>query len=86
MDSIGIVRTVDKLGRIIIPKITREKLNISQGDLLEVFLDETDNNPCIVLMKYAPGCAICGGLKNTKEFKGRSICRSCLGEIKRMFG
>lgn len=37
--SIGIVRQVDQLGRIIIPKETRDLLGIEPGDALEIYVD-----------------------------------------------
>ena len=40
MKTTGIVRKVDELGRIVIPKETREQLYIAIKDPLEIFLDE----------------------------------------------
>ena len=45
----GIVRRIDDLGRIVIPKEIRRAMRIYEGDPLEIFYD-TDNN--IVLKKY----------------------------------
>lgn len=39
MKSTGIVRKVDELGRIVIPKELRRTLNIEEGDPLEIFVD-----------------------------------------------
>ena len=49
MKETGIVRRVDDLGRIVIPKEIRRKLGIREGDPLEVFLHED----CICLRKYS---------------------------------
>lgn len=78
MKSTGIVRRVDELGRIVIPKETRDILFIREGDSLEIFRDEKD----IVLRKYAPGCAFCGDMRELKEFKGMYVCKKCLESIK----
>lgn len=51
MKDTGIVRKVDELGRIVIPKELRDKLNIDNGDSLEVY---TQPNGAIVLKKYEP--------------------------------
>ncbi len=51
MKSTGIVRKVDDLGRIVIPKEIRKKLRIREGDPLEIFIEKTGE---IVLKKYAP--------------------------------
>ena len=39
MKATGIVRKVDELGRIVIPKELRRTLNIEEGDPLEIFVD-----------------------------------------------
>ena len=49
MKATGIVRRIDDLGRIVIPKEIRRSMRIYEGDPLEIFFD-TDHN--IVLKKY----------------------------------
>lgn len=49
MKATGIVRRIDDLGRIVIPKEIRRTIRIYEGDPLEIFFD-TDHN--IVLKKY----------------------------------
>lgn len=48
MKSTGIVRKVDQLGRIVIPKELRRTLGILDKDALEIFMDEDQ----IILRKY----------------------------------
>lgn len=50
MKTTGVVRRIDDLGRIVIPKEIRKSLRIKDGESLEIFLD-SDN---IVLKKYSP--------------------------------
>lgn len=50
MKSTGVVRRIDELGRIVIPKEIRKSLRIKNGDSLEIFLNDED----IVLKKYSP--------------------------------
>lgn len=78
MKSTGIVRKVDELGRVVIPKETRELLFIDEGDSLEIFKDENE----IILKKYAPGCTFCGNMKNLICFKGIYICEECKNNLK----
>jgi AbrB family looped-hinge helix DNA binding protein len=48
--EIGAIRKLDELGRVVIPKSVREKLNMEQGDNIEFYVD--DNR--IMLKKSAP--------------------------------
>ncbi len=50
MKSTGVVRRIDDLGRVVIPKEIRKTLRIRDGESVEIFLD-SDN---IVLKKYSP--------------------------------
>ena len=40
MKATGIVRRIDDLGRVVIPKDLRRTMNIREGDPLEIFVDE----------------------------------------------
>ena len=51
MKATGIVRRIDDLGRIVIPKEIRRTLRIREGDALEIF---TDREGEIILKKYSP--------------------------------
>ena len=50
MKATGIVRKVDDLGRIVIPKEIRKNLKIREGDPVEIFVSQGEN---IVLKKYS---------------------------------
>lgn len=51
MKATGIVRRIDELGRIVIPKEIRRTMRIREGDPIEIY---TDVNGDIVLKKYSP--------------------------------
>lgn len=51
MKATGIVRRIDELGRVVIPKELRKTLRIREGDPLEIFLD---NEGGIIFKKYSP--------------------------------
>lgn len=46
MKSTGIVRRIDDLGRVVIPKEIRRSLKIREGDALEIYVDETSEMIC----------------------------------------
>lgn len=50
MKATGIVRRMDDLGRVVIPKEIRRNLGIRERDPLEIFVE----NGCICLRKYDP--------------------------------
>lgn len=49
MKSTGIIRRIDDLGRVVIPKEIRKNLNIKENDSLEIFIDGEN----IILKKYS---------------------------------
>ena len=49
MKSTGVIRRIDDLGRIVIPKELRKNLRIKEGDNLEIFIENED----IILRKYS---------------------------------
>ncbi|MDR7855669.1 stage V sporulation protein T [Tissierella sp.] len=51
MKATGIVRRIDELGRVVIPKEIRRTLRIREGDPLEIF---TDREGQVILKKYSP--------------------------------
>lgn len=51
MKATGVVRRIDDLGRVVIPKEIRKTLRIKEGDPLEIF---TDKEGEVILKKYSP--------------------------------
>ena len=80
MKSTGMVRRVDELGRIVLPKTLRETMNIQEKDSLEIF---TDNNR-IILQKYHPACEFCNNADNIIFFGEKRLCRDCIEQIKKL--
>lgn len=61
MKATGIVRRIDELGRIVIPKEIRRVLHIRESDPIEIF---TDREGHVILKKYSP-------LGELTEFAGK---------------
>ena len=58
MQYTGMVRDVDKMGRIVIPKEIRKQLKVEAGkDAFDIYMEGN----CIVLRKFEPVCVFCGG-------------------------
>lgn len=53
MKATGILRRVDDLGRVVIPKEIRRTLKIREGEPLEIFTDTANGMPCVCFMKYS---------------------------------
>ena len=51
MKATGVVRRIDDLGRIVLPKELRRTMRIKEGDSLEIYIDGMDQ---IMLKKYSP--------------------------------
>ena len=56
MKATGIVRRIDELGRVVIPKEIRKTLRIKEGDPLEIYTDRED----VLFRKYSPLAGIEG--------------------------
>lgn len=81
MKSTGIVRGIDDLGRIVLPKELRTSLNITPESKLEISVD----GETILLKKHLPAgaCALCGKQDpDAKELHGKTICSSCCDALR----
>ncbi len=75
----NVTRKIDDLGRIVIPKDFRKKLDINNpGDEVQVYA-EADK---IIIKKNKPCCVFCSSQKNLTEFNEKMICEKCLKNIK----
>lgn len=73
----GIIRGLDKLGRIVIPIEIRNNFNIQYNDEIEIFVK--DNS--IILKKYEPSCIFCHKAKNLTTYKNQIVCKECIKNI-----
>jgi len=72
MKATGIIRRIDELGRIVIPKEIRKNLKIREGNNLEIYINADET---IILKKYS-------ALKNIKDFASLLV-ESIYGDIKK---
>ena len=76
MKSTGIVRGIDSLGRIVLPKELRTSMHLDSDTKLEIFVD----GDAIVLKKHRPAgsCDFCGEVdEQAIQFDGYCICSAC---------
>lgn len=81
MKSTGVVRKIDELGRIVLPKELRKSFGIDVGDPLEIFTEEDR----IILKQYQPSCIFCNDADDNLLFAGKRVCRNCLEKLKSEF-
>lgn len=77
MKSIGIVRQLDTLGRVVIPIEIRRTLDLPCGTPIEIYV-EGDK---IVLHKFQHKCEFCGSTDNITGFKGKFVCERCINQL-----
>ena len=77
MKATGIVRNIDELGRVVVPKELRRKLGIANTDPVEIFVEEDK----IIIKKYISVCHFCGSAEGLTEFKGKNVCAACINEL-----
>ena len=74
MKATGVVRKIDELGRVVIPKELRKVYGIEEGTPVEFY--STDN--AIVIKQYRRGCLVCANTENTVDIKGMVLCKECI--------
>lgn len=77
MRPAGVVRKVDQLGRIVLPKSLRKRYRMNEGDPVEILV-QGDH---ILLERYRPRCVFCGEVEQVAEYREKYICTGCLGEM-----
>lgn len=81
MKSVGIIRQVDKMGRVVIPKEIRAQLDIvNDKDSFEIYME----NNKVVLEKFHPTCMFCDSLTDIITYNDKIICKSCIEKMHSM--
>lgn len=75
--SSGLERHLDDLGRIVIPKEMRDKLNFEKNEKLSISLFEDH----IEIRKSETRCLFCNTKENLEIYKNYSFCKSCLDNM-----
>lgn len=81
MYSTGVIRPVDPMGRVVIPKEIRRQLKIENGkDSFEIYM-EGDK---VILKKFAPTCVFCNNILDTVNYNGHNVCVNCIEKLNSM--
>lgn len=77
-NTTGIIRRIDNLGRVVVPKEIRRLLGINEGDPVEIGLE----GDLIYIQKPSFGCKLCNKKLTDDEVESKfKICTSCKDEI-----
>ena len=77
-----IIRDIDNVGRIVIPRQFRDDLGINGGDAIEISVEGN----AILLRKKVRRCVFCGTENNLKDcvLHGGSVCCDCFEHLRRI--
>lgn len=73
-------KTLDKLGRIVLPIDMRKELNLSEKSLVNIYMGKQNQ---IIITKSEKICNICGSTEHLKELRRKQffICQKCKNAI-----
>lgn len=80
MKTTGIVKTIDNLNRIGIPKDILEAVNFAKYDNIEFSIDGNS----LILRRVPDTCVFCDCQENLTEFNETHICADCISRIKQL--
>jgi transcriptional pleiotropic regulator of transition state genes len=79
--SSGISRKVDRLGRVVLPAEIRKQLEIGEGDLMDIAVDDQGR---VKLEKVALACVFCRSTApavELREFQEKLVCEPCVEKL-----
>ena len=77
LQSIGVIRKVDELGRVVLPISLRRSLHIEVGDSLEIFVTGDQ----IIFKKYEATDVFTGETEDLIEYNGKKISKNTIREL-----
>ena len=78
MKETGIIRGLDNMGRVVIPKEIRKFIDVREGvDEFEIYMQDDS----IILKKHKVACIFCGDTENCIEFEGQKVCKGCIAKM-----
>lgn len=81
----GVVRCIDPLGRLVIPKEIRKELGLLPGEPVEMVAEKD----CVTIKKYKAVCILCGKSnfdeKDAMVMYSKKICPACIEMINKEY-
>lgn len=77
MKNVGIIRNVDNLGRVVIPKEMRKEFQLIEHEPVEILATENG----VLIRKPAITCLVCGE-EYEVEIERVKLCKKCLDKIR----
>ena len=74
------IAKVDKLGRVVIPKVYREEFDLRLDS--EVNILPLPDGCGVAVMSLVPHCAACGTEESLEIVNGIALCSECLSKIR----
>jgi transcriptional pleiotropic regulator of transition state genes len=80
LKATGMVRPLDRVGRVVVPKELRTTMEMSELDSFEFFVE----GEYIILRKYHPGCTFCNSMHDLKHFGSHQVCGYCREDMRKL--
>lgn len=72
------IKKIDNLGRIVVPKGFRQMLGLNPGDPLELEIDGDK----LTISPHKDCCTFCGASSVSAKYCDKNICQSCIEKIR----
>lgn len=76
------IKKIDNLGRVVVPKGYRVMLGLQPGDPLDVEVD----GERLVIRPHRDGCALCGGSSALHFYLDKRVCSDCVRGLRALPG
>lgn len=74
------IKKIDNLGRVVVPKGYRMMLGLQPGDALDVEVNEGR----LMFSPHRDGCTFCGEADSLQIYLNKNICSSCLTQLRQI--
>jgi AbrB family transcriptional regulator, transcriptional pleiotropic regulator of transition state genes len=75
-----VIKKIDNLGRVVVPKGYRLMLGLKPGDALDVEVD----GDRLVIAPHRDGCTFCGDETVEQAYLSKHICSNCIEQIREL--